>query len=200
MMEKELKVGNATIDFVRHASVRLKLDGKIIYIDPWQLPGNPGKADIILVTHEHFDHFSPDAIAKISMPSTEIITSKRCSSRFKGVQGISISGAAAYNIGKKFHPRGLCIAFIIDCGNNARLYHAADTDFIPEMKELPGIDVAMLPIGGTYTMDIDEAVQAAQAIHPKKVVPIHYNVLDDTIADIGEFRKKCPVETSIFYE
>lgn len=170
------------IKVLGHATV-LITNSKTIYIDPYK--GDfPKKADIILVSHSHYDHLDITKINEIKTENTKIFTSKEASSKILGsismspgdrqvIDGIIIEAVEAYNIDKKFHPKGFGIGFIITI-ENKRIYFAGDTDFIPEMKTFENIDYALLPIGGTYTMDEQEAVKAAIAIKPKVIIPIHY--------------------------
>ncbi len=190
----QVKLENCSIDFLKHASALISFGVKKIFIDPWQLPLNPPKADLILVTHEHYDHCDQNAINKISKPETIIVANEVCSAKIRGkikilivgesinLSGVEIFGVAAYNINKKFHPKGLVIGFVLEL-NGVRIYHAGDTDFIPEMNDLKNLnlDVAMLPMGGKFTMDANDAIQAANAIAAKITIPMHYKrILGDT--------------------
>lgn len=204
----QLKRKNCSIDFLRHASALVGFGAKKIFIDPWQLPPNPPKADLVLVTHEHHDHFDQKAIDAVSKPETVIVANEVCAPKIKGktkvlgvgetinLSGVEIFGVAAYNINKNFHPKGLVIGFVLNL-NGERLYHAGDTDFIPEMNYLKNIDVALLPIGGTYTMDEKEAAQAANAFVPKIAVPMHFNVVEGTKADPDKFAALVSKKTKV---
>jgi len=185
------------IQHISHSAFKLS-DGKVIYIDPFNIKDND-PADIILITHSHYDHCSIKDIQKIVKEGTEIFITPDCQSKlnhFDNVKvnlvqpnkvytsgNIKIETIPAYNINKKFHPRANDWVGYILTVNNKRVYHAGDTDFIPEMKSLKGIDIALLPIGGTYTMDVDEAAGAANSFRPKILVPMHYNDIDNTQAD-----------------
>jgi L-ascorbate metabolism protein UlaG (beta-lactamase superfamily) len=186
-----VKIGNVTIHWLGHSSFLLEGDGKKIYIDPYDLGEEPAfedKADILLITHEHFDHCSPDDIKKVRRSDSTTLIPENLSLQFKGdarriaegdilADGLEIKGTwievvPAYNLDKPYHPRGLGVGYIVELGG-IRIYHAGDCDFFPEMKNIRA-DVALLPIGGTYTMDEEEAANAAAAISPKYAIPMHY--------------------------
>ncbi|MEA3230072.1 MAG: MBL fold metallo-hydrolase [archaeon] len=194
-------VNNVTVSRPGHATVMIVTEDIVIYIDPYILPKDAPKADLIFITHEHYDHCAPEKIREISDENTKIIAAKGCASKIGGnvtlvsagdsiiMDTISINAVDAYNIGKPFHPRELGVGYVIDIAG-VKIYHAGDTDRIPEMKDLKDetIDIAFLPVGGTYTMDVEEASLAASDIMPKVVIPIHYGYIDGTDADIARFR------------
>lgn len=164
-----------------HATIIIERDGIKICVDPFVLPQEKIEADYILITHSHFDHFDPEKISKITKPET-IIIHHNCA--IEGVNleigdkkvfnKISVEAVQAYNTNKKFHPKGFGAGYIIEF-EGRRIYHAGDTDLIPEMNQLKNIDLACLPIAGTYTMNEEEAARAVEAIKPKAVMPIHYD-------------------------
>lgn len=195
-----------TIDnlhWLGHDSFRL--DGqKVVYFDPWNLPPVAGQADIILVTHEHFDHFSKKDIAAVSTADTVIVTTAAVAKDLRGakfphkevkalapgesceVAGVRIRGVASYNVNKDFHPKKTGkLGFIVSM-DGVTVYHAGDTDVIPEMAGYK-CDIALLPVSGTYVMTADEAVQAALVIAPKIAVPMHYGEVAGTEADAKAF-------------
>jgi len=177
------------VKWLGHASFQINVDSKVIYVDPYE-GTYEDKADIVLVSHSHFDHCDPSKIEKILKKDTVIICPAYCARKVKGnvkvlkpgdkatVGEITVEAVHAYNYkrfrspGQPFHPKGSGLGFLITVGGKT-VYHAGDTDFIPEMKELKSIDLALLPSGGTYTMDNAEAAEAALAIKPKVVIPMH---------------------------
>jgi L-ascorbate metabolism protein UlaG (beta-lactamase superfamily) len=191
-----------------HASIMVKTE-KIIYFDPFELPAGVEKADIILITHEHYDHFSPDDIKKIQKEDTVIVSPPDVIAKVKGekreilpgkeveIHGIKIKAVPAYNINKRFHPKEKnWVGYIVEI-EGVRIYHAGDTDFIPEMKNLGKIDIAFLPVGGTYTMDAKEAAQAANTISPSVAIPMHWGSIVGSQKDAESFKKECKVNVMI---
>ena len=176
-----------------------RIDGsKTIYIDPFQISDGP-KADIILITHEHFDHCSPDDVAKIQQPGTIIITEKDSVPKLTGdvrvvapgesitIDDVKIEAVSAYNTDKDFHPKeNGWLGFIVEI-DGVRIYHAGDTDVIPEMKSLQA-DVALLPVSGTYVMTADQAVIAALDVNAKVTIPMHFGAIVGDSADADSFK------------
>lgn len=191
-MENIKWFGHASFSFVDNSSGQT-----IYYIDPFQLPKkNLPKADIIFVTHAHHDHLSLGDIDGLLKEDTVVVATPDSLETLKietekfpvepsnqyNVRGFEFETVPAYNIKLQrleYHPqKNNWVGYIFDV-NKIRFYHAGDTDYIPEMNELSErkIDVAMLPIGGTYTMGVDEAILAANAIKAKKTIPMHYKML-----------------------
>jgi L-ascorbate metabolism protein UlaG (beta-lactamase superfamily) len=186
MTEVSLK----NIHWLGHSSFRIDDIGTQIYIDPWQLEEGSKPADLILITHDHRDHCSPEDVAKIQNQETIIVTVDECESKLDGdvrliqpgdsttIKGVAISAVPAYNIDKfrspgvPFHPKEKNYVGFIIILENLIIYHAGDTDFIPEM-ELVNADVALLPVSGKYVMTANEALEAAKIISPKVIVPMH---------------------------
>ncbi|MGC8671570.1 MAG: MBL fold metallo-hydrolase [Candidatus Micrarchaeia archaeon] len=184
-------------DFVKwidHAGFLIEADGIEIYIDPFRIrePEKLAKADLIFVTHSHYDHLSPRDIAAISKRETQIIAPKEAKSKLSGnvlavepnksysAKGISFETIPAYNIKPErlnFHPRSNgWVGYILEVANK-RIYHAGDTDFVEEMKKVKA-DLALLPVGGTYTMNVEEAVEAARSMASVGAfAPMHYKAL-----------------------
>lgn len=172
--------------------------------EPDEIDGLPEKdlenADLILVTHHHKDHCKHVTVNRLKNDETIILAPKICIEELgEGIEvvkpgkefnfkDITINVVDAYNTPegnstKKFHHKGECVGYLIKI-NGKTIYHAGDTDFIPEMKEFDDIDAALIPIGGTFTMDIKEAVDAVMAIKPEVVIPMHMRD-----ADPEEFKK-----------
>jgi L-ascorbate metabolism protein UlaG (beta-lactamase superfamily) len=186
------------LHWLGHASFRL--DGPpAIYIDPYELEGDPPQAGIILVSHEHYDHCSPADVGRICGPDTVIVASRSAARKLRGdvralapgervkLGEIEVEAVPAYNVDKPFHPRrGGHVGFVVTV-DSERLYFAGDTDHIPEMGDIE-CDVALLPVGGTYTMDAEEAARAASEIGPRIAVPMHYGSGIGTPADGARFR------------
>jgi L-ascorbate metabolism protein UlaG (beta-lactamase superfamily) len=178
------------IKWLAHASFQIRTNRKIIYIDLERGANPKEQADIILATHSHHDHCDPDKIKSVRGKSTVVIAPPDCQQKIGGmvhslkageerdVDNIHIRAVKAHNEtrfrspGQPYHPKGFGVGYILTV-EGKRIYHAGDTDFISDMKELGPIDVALLPAGGTYTMDNDEAADAALAINPKVVIPMH---------------------------
>ena len=192
--------GDLKITFIGHGTLMFTFGGKVIHIDPvtreadyTKLP----KADLILVTHEHGDHLDRKAIEQIQTDKTKLVYTKTCASKLGGgivmkngdvktVEGFIIEAVPAYNIvhkrdsGEPFHPKGIGNGYIITFGDK-RVYVAADTENIPEMKKLEGIDVAFLPMNLPYTMTPEMVADAVIAFKPKILYPYHYGDTDTSI-------------------
>lgn len=175
---------------------------KTIYTDPFQMKKTGPVADIILITHEHYDHCSPEDVAKVSGSGTTIITTPDCVSKLKGITskeiktvkpgdrltvgGVEIEAVRAYNTNKKFHPRDKDWVGFVFMAGGIRYYLAGDTDHIPEMKDIE-CDVALLPVSGTYVMTAEEAVSAAEDIKLKIAVPMHFGAIVGDRSDAERF-------------
>jgi L-ascorbate metabolism protein UlaG (beta-lactamase superfamily) len=201
------------ITWLGHASFRIEADGLVVYIDPWQLEGGP-QADLILITHDHADHCSPDDVAKIQADDTVIVTVAESAKKLKGqieivkpgdslkVKGLAVEAVPAYNLnkfrspGKPFHPKEAgYVGFIITVGGQ-RIYHTGDVDVIPEMESIE-TDIALLPVSGTYVMTAEEAVEAAGIIQPRVAIPMHIGRGIGSMDAAQTFQNACPVPVVI---
>lgn len=181
-----------------HSSIRIAGE-KTVYIDPWQIAGEPKDADLILVTHDHHDHYSPEDIAKLSKADTVLVVPQSMAEQAPNAQtvvpgekytfcGLAVDTVAAYNVGRPFHSAERRYVGYVVTVDGVRYFIAGDTDKIPE-NEAVRCDVAFVPCGGKYTMDAAQAAELVNAIHPKIAVPTHYGTVTDS-ADAGEvFRK-----------
>ena len=203
------------IKWLGHSSVKIKTsDGKIIYIDPYEIKDNSEKADFILITHSHPDHCSIADIEKLIKQNSHVVISADCQSKITRIKTplkiqvielgneldfhtLKVLSVPAYNLDKSFHPKSEAwFGYVIKIGE-VIIYHAGDTDLIPEMQKLTGYKrngnefIALLPVGGRFTMNVDEAVEAARIIKPSLAVPIHYGSIIATKTDAEEFVAQC---------
>ncbi|MEW6337227.1 MAG: MBL fold metallo-hydrolase [Acidobacteriota bacterium] len=185
-----------SIHWLGHDAFRI--DGPpVVYVDPFQLAGSPPEADLILVTHDHFDHLSPDDIAKVRGARTVVAGPREVAAKLAGVEviaagetralaGATVRAVPAYNTHKKFHPKADGkLGFVVTVGG-VTVYHAGDTDVIPEMTGLAP-DVALLPVSGTYVMTASEAAEAARTIRPRIAIPMHYGAIVGSDSDARTF-------------
>ena len=181
---------------IKHASIQINYNGQEIEVDPVGKGMKPEtdysqfpKADIILVTHEHHDHFDPDAIAQLTKASTKIYLNPavqkmlgsgkalKNGDKVKVANDITIEAVSAYNTTpgrEQFHPKGRDNGYILTL-DGMRIYIAGDTEDIPEIANIKDISIAFLPCNQPYTMTIEQAANAAKIIKPKVLFPYHYN-------------------------
>ncbi len=185
-----------TISWLGHASV-LVSDGNLnVYFDPWMLNGNFPPADIIIVTHEHHDHYSEPDIRVVSKPGVRVVAPMKMTMVTDIVKpgdkvlisGIEIMAIPAYNIGKAFHPKNNGWAGYIINMDGKKIYHTGDTDRIPEMMDIK-VDIAFMPSGGTFTMTPSEAALAVLDVGAKVAIPIHWGDIVGSLEDAQEFKK-----------
>jgi L-ascorbate metabolism protein UlaG (beta-lactamase superfamily) len=198
---------NVRLQWLGHASFRIADANSVIYIDPWKLKDAPYDATLVLVSHSHHDHLSSPDIAKVSGANTKLIASPDVVQKEKKgealkpgqtitVGSVKITGGPSYNPSKQFHPKSNnWLGFVIEIGGK-RIYYAGDTDITDEMKALKNIDLALLPAGGTYTMNAAEAAEATKFFKPKMAIPYHWGDIVGGRADADNFQKKaaCPVK------
>jgi len=201
------------VSWLGHDSFRLS-GSQIIYIDPWHIAAGAPPADIILVTHEHADHFDKDDIARISQPATVIVGPAEVTAQVDGdtrtvapgdtvaIAGVTVRAVPAYNTDKfrepgvVFHPRADAkVGYVVEL-DGTTYYHAGDTDVIDEMSEID-VDVAMIPVSGTYVMTADEAARACGKLHAGVVVPMHYDTIVGSLAEAQHFAELCPLPVEI---
>lgn len=186
------------IKWLGHNGFRIEA-GKTVYFDPYQIGGGP-RADLILISHEHFDHCSPEDVARIQDAQTVIVTEKSSATKLSGdvrvilpgesltIDDVEIQAVVSYNTDKDFHPRrNNWLGFIVEI-EGVKIYHAGDCDYMPEMKDFV-VDIALLPVSGTYVMRSDQAVEAALAINPKLAIPMHYGAIVGDKQDALDFKK-----------
>ena len=176
------------ITWFRQAAIRYAGEGLTLYIDPWGTSPDAQEADLILLTHAHYDHVQPREIQRLSGPGTKIVAPHDVARELSGdvtpvapgesyeVGGVRFETVPAYNIAEErldMHPKANnWVGYVIEL-DGRRYYHGGDTDALPELETLR-TDVAMVPIGGTYTMDYHEAADLVKAMQPTLAVPIHY--------------------------
>ena len=194
------------IDVLCHSSIRIEAQGKIIYLDPFKIKENRNDADIIAITHSHYDHFSEEDILKVKNAKTKVlvtndlfqktlelgfnkedITIVRPNKPYQ-VLDVEINTIPAYNENKKFHPKeNNWVGYILNL-ENKKTYIAGDTDVTEENKNIK-CDIAVVPVGGTYTMNYEEAAELVNIIKPEKTIPTHYGEIVGDIQDGIKFSK-----------
>ncbi len=210
-----MKFGNIEMKWLGHSGFLIK-DQRVIYIDPYNIKDGLEKADFILLTHSHYDHCSFQDMSKIVKEGTKIIATADCQSKVARFNvpidihlvepnqeiafgDLKISTLPAYNVDKNFHPKEEgWVGYLLKL-NGLLIYHAGDSDSIPEMQKLTGHKndktlIALLPIGGRFTMSAEEAAGAAKLIKPDLAIPMHYGSVVGSQSDAEEFRELCEEE------
>jgi len=205
-----MEYSGVKIDWLGHSAFRVT-KGKTIYIDPYNIkPAAP--ADIVLITHDHFDHCSLEDVQKVLKSNTVIITTPAAKDKLRSVwdkarfliippgqsydvDGVRVEAVQAYNTNKfrspgvPYHPVGSGVGFVINIGG-IRIYHAGDTDIVPGIENaLKDIDVAMIPVSGTYVMTPEEAATLVKMIRPKLAIPMHIKSVVGTEAEARRFKE-----------
>lgn len=198
------------IEWLGHDSFRITGDKKI-YIDPWQISKAPHDADIVLITHDHFDHFVVEDIDKVRNEKTLVVGPEMLRGKIEGntmivkrgdslnVHGVPLEVVAAYNLHpdrQNFHPNHYGGVGYIVTLNGKRIYHTGDTDAIPEMKDIR-CDIMLVPVSGTYVCTADEAAEAVALVNPKLVIPMHWDTIVGTWEDANAFKQKVKVPVEI---
>jgi L-ascorbate metabolism protein UlaG (beta-lactamase superfamily) len=206
------------LEWLGHAAFRVTVGRATVYIDPYRVGADAPPADLILITHGHYDHFSPQDVERLSKRDTWLVGPAAVAERVSGqvhrigpgetlddelVRGTHISAVAAYNTSKRdadgnpFHPRDAgWVGYELNV-RGERLYHSGDTDVIPEMDSVTGVDVALLPVSGVYVMTAHEAAEAARRIQPRVAVPMHWGSHIGTEHDARTFAASAPVEVRL---
>lgn len=199
------------LTWFRQAALRWRDDERTIYVDPWGTPANAPPADVLLITHAHYDHFQPDEVARLSRPGTRLVAPHDVAAELSGhvtavapgesheVGGLRFTTVPAYNVVEERldkHPKAnRWVGYLLELGGRT-YYHAGDTDHAPELDEVR-TDVAFVPIGGTYTMDPEEAGGLVTTIRPTLAVPFHFGFVVGAPTDADRFRRAAdpvPVE------
>ena len=207
------------VEWLGHSGFRVRAPGATVYIDPYRLNGGAPPADLILLTHGHYDHFSPTDVERLVGPGTWLVAPAAVAERLRGdrvvslapgeafapegLGGVEVRAVAAYNTSKRdgdgrpFHPREAGWVGYEVLVRGERLYHSGDTDVIPEMDAVVGVDVALLPVSGVYVMTAAEAAEAARRISPRVAVPMHWGEHIGSREDAERFARAAPVEVKI---
>jgi L-ascorbate metabolism protein UlaG (beta-lactamase superfamily) len=194
------QLGSWQLRWLGHDSFQLTNDQLTIYIDPYQVKSGR-KGDYFFISHEHYDHFDPPSISALRQINSVIVGPESVTHQLDEMavplatgesyegKGFTVKAVAAYNTNKQFHPKDSgTLGYIFDLGGQT-LYHAGDTDIIPEMETYGPVDVALLPVSGTYVMTAPEAAEAVRIIKPKVVIPMHYGAIVGSEADAADFAK-----------
>ncbi len=197
-------------------SIRIESEAGRIYVDPFQMKEAPGDAAFVLITHDHYDHFSPEDIEKVAGRDTVLIVPEKMEKKAKKeagsfgrietvrpgekkeINGLSFETVASYNLMKPFHPKSAgWVGYIVNAGGK-RIYIAGDTDAVQEAREVK-CDIALVPVGGTYTMDAKKAAELVNEMKPEVAIPVHYGSVAGKPEDGKAFAEmvKEPVKTEI---
>lgn len=202
-----MEYGGINFSWLGHASLLVEYAEKCMYIDPYNIGRARPDADYVLITHDHYDHLSIEDIDTISTDDTIIVAPEGCRDKLEDLPGtlhiirsgqekdlpdFSIHAIPAYNTNKKFHPKeNGWVGYVLVC-DKTTVYVAGDTDLTEEIKALAedhDIDVAFLPVSGTYVMTPQEAAKAAQALKAKRLVPVHYGSIVGDRSHAEEFKR-----------
>lgn len=203
--EKERLTMLDKITVIEHSAIRIKAD-KTFYFDPFHISGEPRDADVIFITHDHYDHFSPEDIDKVANDGTVFVAPASMAKSFAKqgiadsrvtylepggsaeVLGYAVEAVAAYNILKPFHPKGKSWLGYVVTIDGTRVYVCGDTANTPEAQAVK-CDIACVPIGGTYTMNPKSAAELIKAMKPRIAIPTHYGSIVGSPKDADEFER-----------
>jgi L-ascorbate metabolism protein UlaG (beta-lactamase superfamily) len=198
-MTRNISLDGLQIEWLGHASFRFRCGQQVVYTDPYNVSGDKG--DLVLVTHDHYDHCDPKSLAEVAGSDTVIIAPEAAASKIQGrvkvisagesfdEMGVKGKAVPAYNTNKQFHPKGAGVGYVFLMGGKT-VYQAGDTDRIPEMQGLGQVHVAILPVGGTYTMNAEEAASAVnEMIKPEVSIPMHWGSIVGSKSDAEKFRE-----------
>ncbi len=185
------------IRVLTHSSIRIQSGDTVLYVDPYKVSGRPQDADYVFITHDHFDHFSPEDIEKVSCDKTVLVVPEKMRDKVlqeadetRGI--IPVKPDSPYDINGfsfAFHPKTAGWVGYIFCLDGKRIYVAGDTDATPDAKKVR-CDVALVPVGGTYTMNASQAAELVNTIRPVAAIPTHYGSVAGSAADAESFRDK----------
>ena len=214
MLDKNEERNRAMIEVLTHSSIRIRSDRGVIYVDPFQMRDEPHDADYVFVTHEHYDHFSPNDIGKAAKDGTVLIVPESMKAKAEKDTGgeytvittspgssfelddFSFEAVPAYNRLKPFHPRSAdWLGYVFILGDE-RIYVAGDTDLTVEARQVR-CDVVLVPVGGTYTMNAKQAAELVNAIRPATAIPTHYGGPVGNEKDGEEFASKVDPEIKV---
>lgn len=209
-MDEKIRTAIDQIQWFGHASFKLS-GSKTIYIDPWKLPeGESGNGDLVLVTHDHYDHCSPMDIKNALGPDGKVLVAECCRRRYPladhftlpwvkhNIQGLNIYATAAYNVNKRFHTKDLGhVGYVVEL-DGVKIYHSGDCDAFPHLSDIT-CDIALLPVSGTYVMDPLEAANAVDILKPQVAIPMHWGDPDvvGTRSDAERFAELASCEVVI---
>ncbi len=198
------------IEWLGHDAFRLTGE-RVVYIDPWQIQNAPHDADVVLITHDHYDHFVVEDIDKVRNDKTVVVGPEQIRGKLQGnvmlvkrgdvttVNGVPIQVTPAYNMRadrQNFHPNQYGGVGYVVTLNGKRIYHTGDTDAIPEMRDIRA-DIMLVPVSGTYVCTCDEAVEAVKIVKPALAIPMHWGSIVGSWEDANNFKQRADVPVEI---
>jgi len=198
------------IEWLGHDAFRLTGE-RVVYIDPWQIQNAPHDADVVLITHDHYDHFVVEDIDKVRNDKTVVVGPEQIRGKLQGnvmlvkrgdvttANGVPIQVTPAYNMRadrQNFHPNQYGGVGYVVTLNGKRIYHTGDTDAIPEMRDIRA-DIMLVPVSGTYVCTCDEAVEAVKIVKPALAIPMHWGSIVGSWEDANNFKQRAGVPVEI---